>query len=260
MKSLIGKMTIIVMLFISFSGIAVFILDKTGSLASSNSESNTTLTEPAKTTINPTASESITITPEPSVLPTEAIFPTATPLPTEITDNFGVEMVLVPAGEFLMGNNEGAEDEKPAHVVYLDTYYIDKFEVTNSQYKDCVDAEVCDPQKRVESVTRSNYYGKAEFDNYPVIGINWNWANTFCAWRGAGLPSEAQWEKAARGGLDGQTYPWGNEAPVCQKGVENGANFDDNDLCNDVDTKMVGEYMPNGYVSSIITSWTKVAP
>jgi serine/threonine-protein kinase len=189
---------------------------------------------------------------------------TLTPFPTEITDIASVVMRLVPAGEFTMGSDVDdalAEclkyrndcrrdwflDQDPSHPVYLDDFYMDQYEVTNVQYKACVDAGYCSPPKEKDSITRSSYYGNSEFDDYPVIYIDWNQAKTYCEWRGIQLPTEAQWEKAARGGLDGKSYPWGDEAPVCEKGVENGAKFDDQAGCNNTDTEVVGSYSPNGY-------------
>ncbi len=121
--------------------------------------------------------------------------PTGTPLPNEITDLKGVPMRLVPAGNFTMGS-ERYDNEKPIHEVYLDAYYMDKYEVTNALYKACVDAGVCDPPKNSSSNTRSSYYGNSQYDDYPVIYVDWNMAKTYCEWRGAGLPTEAQWEKA----------------------------------------------------------------
>ena len=132
-----------------------------------------------------------------------------TQLSTEITDGYGVEMVLVPAGEFTMGSNFNNEDldKKPMHSVYLDTFYIDKFEVTNYHYSDCVNAGTC--QVPVEKEF-GYYYNIPEFGNYPVVNVDWYMAKSYCEWRGAKLPSEAQWEKAARG-TDERIYPWGNE-------------------------------------------------
>jgi formylglycine-generating enzyme required for sulfatase activity len=95
------------------------------------------------------------------------------------------------------------------HKVYLDDYYIDKFEVTNSLYRACEEAGVCESPKQEFSVLHANYYRDPEFDDYPVIFVDWNMAKTYCEdWRGAQLPTEAQWEKAARG-ADARKYPWG---------------------------------------------------
>jgi eukaryotic-like serine/threonine-protein kinase len=127
---------------------------------------------------------------------------------TEITDAKGVSMVLVPAGEFIMGSESGDDDEKPVHTVYLDAYYIDKYEVTNAAYKVCVDAGGCTPPMQTNSYSRSSYYDNSEFDDYPVIYVDWNRATDYCEWRDTSLPTETQWEKAARG-TDGRTYPWG---------------------------------------------------
>jgi len=160
-------------------------------------------------------------------------------------------MSLVPAGSIEMGSNEGAADEQPVHTVILDAFYIDQLEVTNAQYDECLKAGACDPTTDTTafdtSYSRLRYYGNPEYANYPVIYANWYEAQKYCEWRGARLPTEAEWEKAARGGLEGKTYPWGNEAPVCEANAENGAKFDDNDLCNDTDTTAVGSYAPNGY-------------
>jgi formylglycine-generating enzyme required for sulfatase activity len=122
-------------------------------------------------------------------------------------------MINVPAGTFTMGDNDAASSaESPAHSVYLAAYAIDKYEVTNRLYQACVDAGVCPPLVYESSDTRSCYYGNPEFDEYPVVNGDWNMAKTYCEWRGARLPTEAEWEKAARG-TDGRIYPWGNQAP-----------------------------------------------
>lgn len=152
----------------------------------------------------------LSATPEPSLTPTETTMPTATPLPTEITDASGVQMVLVPAGAFTMGSDLQGR-EKPVHSVYLDAFYIDKFEVTNAQYKMCDLNGPCASPNKTGSDTRSSYYGNPQYVDYPVIWVDWNMAKSYCDWResGARLPIEAEWEKAARG-TEERIYPWGD--------------------------------------------------
>jgi hypothetical protein len=150
------------------------------------------------------SSETFTLT----VIPFKGSTPTPTSLPTEITDAKGVQMVFVPSGKFTMGSNNGLVDERPVHEVYLDAHYIDKYEVTNALYEVCVDNGGCTPPKNKSSYTRDSYYGTSQYDDYPVINVDWSQAATYCEWRGGSLPTEAQWEKAARS-TDQRTYPWG---------------------------------------------------
>jgi eukaryotic-like serine/threonine-protein kinase len=125
----------------------------------------------------------------------------------------GMLMVYVPAGEFLMGSeSEGAfEDEMPEHLVTLDAYWIYQTEVTNRQYNQCIQAEACEP----------SVWGEKPNDDYPVMQVLPRHGKSYCNWAGGRLPTEAEWEKAARG-TDGRKYPWGNE-PV----TDERANFCD---------------------------------
>ncbi len=118
-------------------------------------------------------------------------------------------MALVPAGDFTMGSNTGSPSEQPVHAVYLDAYYIDKYEVSNALYKACEEAGTCQPPANTDSSSRSSYYQDPEFGNYPVLYVDWNMAKVYCEWRGAQLPTEAQWEKAAQGNVP-TAYPWGD--------------------------------------------------
>ena len=125
----------------------------------------------------------------------------------------GMVMVYVPAGEFLMGSSDADgqadDDEKPQHTVYLDGYWIDRTEVTNAQYRKCVEAGAC----REPECWDDNDYNAPD---QPVVCVSWDDAQTYAAWVGGRLPTEAEWEKAARG-TDGRIYPWGNSAPGCDK-------------------------------------------
>ena len=138
-------------------------------------------------------------------VPTETPFPSPTPI-TKVSQKDGMEMVFVPAGEFIMGSDDGEPDEQPAHVVYLDAYWIDRYEVSLKQYLNCVEAGVCsDGYIYTVGINSSNY----------PVEVQWSDANRYCGWVGKELPSEAMWEKAARG-TDGRTYPWGYEEPLAQ--------------------------------------------
>jgi formylglycine-generating enzyme required for sulfatase activity len=165
---------------------------------------------------------------------------TPVPVPTS-TGQADVPMVLIPSEEFSMGRVYGGEDnEKPAHIVLLEEYYIDKYEVTNQAYAACVDGGVCQPPLKLSSDKRPDYYTSPDYRNFPVVNVDWNQANTYCAWRGARLPTEAEWEKAARGvDAKDKLYPWNNEEVE-----ESKCSFGNFAACKP-DTTEVGSY-PDG--------------
>ncbi len=156
-------------------------------------------------------------------------------LPDEIISTDGATMILIPEGEFLMGSDDGCEDEKPVHEVYLDAFYIDKCEVTNAQYKKFMDA--------------TGYKAPALWDdsrfnasNQPVVGVSWYDAKAYAEWAGKRLPTEAEWEKSARGGLIGCKYPNGNSISNNDANIR---GIGGNDIW--LYTSPVGQFAPNGY-------------
>jgi len=129
------------------------------------------------------------------------------------------DMVLIPAGEFIMGKDDGEEDEKPAHKVYLDAYWIDKYEVTNEQYAKFLEAVTrskdhskCHPNEPKGKNHTPKFWKDSRFNQpkQPVVGVDWFDAYAYARWAGKRLPTEAEWEKAARG-TDERDYPWGND-------------------------------------------------
>ena len=122
-------------------------------------------------------------------------------------------MVLVPTGWFRMGSEQG-DDEKPIHLVFLHAFFIDRHEVTVAAYARCVKAGKC----RIPRTGRYYNWGKRGRDLHPVTGVSWFDAKDYCAWSGKRLPTEAEWEKAARG-ENGRKYPWGNARASCKYAV-----------------------------------------
>jgi len=175
----------------------------------------------APVTVATTASRP-TPTPDPTAMPTNTpLPPPPIPAPADgdvfIRPADSMEMVYVPEGEFIMGSpdGEGSPDERPQHGVYLDAFWIDRYEVTNDQYRAFVEAT----GNRVPNDWQDGEIPAGKED-HPVEDVIWEHAQAYCQWAGARLPTEAEWEKAARG-TDAREYPWGDEFD-CHTG-----NFDD---------------------------------
>lgn len=153
--------------------------------------------------------------------PFASSFAGETPVPDEDAaeeNRFGkdrTEMVYIPDGPFLMGSDDetALPDTRPAHEVVLKAYRIDRYEVTNRQFAMCVETGYCYPPRDLSSSTRPDYYTNEAYADYPVIHVDWNQAQAYCSWAGKRLPTEAEWEKAARG-TQGDLYPWGNWLPA----------------------------------------------
>jgi len=169
-------------------------------------------TTPAPTLAAPTpvppSSEPPTAVPSPTIIPVTLNGPQAG---TEMAWTDGGVMVYVPAGEFVMGS--GLPDA-PQKTVYLDSYWIYQTEVTNSMYAFCVAVGACAPPAQELGTP---LYDNPIYANYPVVGVSWDMASNYCTWVGGSLPTEAQWEKAARGS-SGNPYPWGSQGASCDLG------------------------------------------
>ena len=197
-------------------------------------------------TETPWPTKANTLVPSPTVTrtPTNTPLPSNTPLPTlaatpvlgigstRISSADGMRQVYIPAGEFMMGGEDGTA---PVHSVYLEAFWMDEHEVTLEQFQGFMAEE--------------NYtaYPCRSAGNQPVVCVNWYDAQAYCEWRGARIPTEEEWEKAARGGLKGNKYPWGNHSPICEEGAINGARYDDDKQCNRIGSAPVMSYSPNGY-------------
>ena len=183
---------------------------------------------------------------------TEQILPLPSAAPIELSGGIPEDMVLIPAGEFQMGNNapEAENNERPVHTVYVNAFYMDIYEVTNAQYKKFLDANPQWGKSRSRRKVRltgqysgdylkywnGNNYPRGKGD-HPVVYVSWYAAMAYAQWAGKHLPTEAEWEKAARGGLIGKKYPWGDSTD--SKKANYGSDI--------MDTTAVGLYPPNPY-------------
>ncbi len=164
----------------------------------------------------PSSTPTETLIAAPTATPAEEPTPAGPPANASLGDIWirpadGMTMAHVPAGEFEMGSDdEPYHDECPVHTVALDSFWIDRSEVTNDQYRQCVAAGACGPPEESGSYTRDTYYGDSAYDDYPVIYVTWHQAVAYCEWAGARLPTEAEWEYAACG-PDAERFPWGDE-------------------------------------------------
>jgi formylglycine-generating enzyme required for sulfatase activity len=130
----------------------------------------------------------------------------------------GMTPVYVSAGKFRRGSKEEESfsqgDERPQRSVTVSTFWIDQTEVTNKQYRPCIEAGVCEP--RIPTQSWDTYHNDPAYDDYPAVYVDWDNAKAYCEWVGRRLPSEAEWEKAARG-PNTRIYPWGmiRQATTC---------------------------------------------
>jgi serine/threonine protein kinase len=183
---------------------------------------------------------------------TEAPLSTTTPVPaktstlildigsTFLREKDGMSMIYIPPGDFYMGSScgePGCVFKQGGHIDSTEAYWIDRTEITNAMYSTCVLAKGCTPISKISLGALNNYYGDTGYDNYPVVNVTFQQAETYCTWSGGRLPTNKEWEKAARG-TDGRGFPWGLD----HQGFE--ANFCD---ANCVVTNVMDRTANDGY-------------
>src|ERR1700752_1511527 len=146
------------------------------------------------------------------VLPTNTVSPTPEFVNQRTLSVDGMPQVHIPAGIFRMGGMDvrRAPNEIPDHDVKLNAYWMDQLEVTNAMFMLCIHAGACDPPQSFRSQRRADYFNNPELKDYPVVYVTWGHANAYCEWAGRRLPTEAEWERAARGD-DFRTFAWGED-------------------------------------------------
>lgn len=178
-------------------------------------------------------------------------------------------MMEIPGGKFIMGSESRYKNEHPVHEVSLETFWMDQIEVTNSMYAEFLNAngnqvedgfswfDAENPKRQIQLVDNT-WQVVDDKSDHPVVDVNWYGARAYCEWVGARLPTEAEWEYAARGGLDEKLYPWGDKKPVCEAEASNGANYFS---CGEGGTKSVRSFAANGYglydMSGNVMEWVE---
>lgn len=186
---------------------------------------------PSPAPISVTATLTVTSPPAPTLTVTPTPEPTQPAFVTRVNSIDQAVLVFVPAGKFIMGSNAEEDPffwgaESPQHEVTLSDYWIYQTEVTNAMYQKCAEVKACPLPSQKKSRLVEEYYRNAQYENHPVLYVNWVSAQAYCNWAGGRLPTEAEWEKAARGDQDTRLFPWGftpaqvSQANFCDKGCD----------------------------------------